>query len=124
MKQEKFSIKKRIQSFSHAFNGIKILLSEEHNVWIHLLAACITILLGFILHISITEWIALLFAIGFVLAMEAINSAIENLADYVSPDKNELIKKVKDLSAAAVLISATTALVVGLIIFLPKIIAL
>ena len=124
MKQEKFSIKKRIQSFSHAFNGIKILLSEEHNVSIHLLAACITILLGFILHISITEWIALLFAIGFVLAMEAINSAIENLADYVSPDKNELIKKVKDLSAAAVLISATTALVVGLIIFLPKIIAL
>ena len=110
-----------MQSFSHAFNGIKILLSEEHNVWIHLLAACIAIVLGFVLHVSETEWVALLFAIGFVLAMEAINSAIENLADYISPDKNELIKKVKDISAAAVLISAIAALCVGLIIFLPKI---
>ena len=62
--------------------------------------------------------------IGFVFAMELINSAIENLADVISPDKDDRIKRIKDLAAAAVLFSAFISVVVGLIIFLPKILNL
>jgi diacylglycerol kinase len=121
MNREPFSVKKRLKSFSYAFNGLKILLVEEHNSRIHLAAAIIIVILGFLLKISVYDWLALVFAIGFVIVCEIINSAIENLADFVSPDKSDLIKKVKDLSAAAVLFSAITAIIVGIIIFLPKI---
>jgi len=122
MQQENFSIKKRLQSFKYALNGLKILIIEEHNSRIHLFTAIIVVILGFLLKISSFEWLAVSFAIGFVITSEIINSAIENIADFVSPDKNDLIKKVKDLAAAAVLISAITALAIGIIIFLPKII--
>ena len=121
MKPQKFSISTLVKSFGHAFNGLKILFKEEYNARIHLLAAIAVVIAGFIFQISATEWIAIIFAIGFVLAMEAINSAIEGLADFVSPEKHEMIKKIKDLSAAGVLISALTALVIGLIVFVPKV---
>ena len=61
-------------------------------------------------------------AIGLVITSEIINSAIENISDFISPEKHDLIKKIKDLSAAGVLISAITAFVIGLIIFIPKLI--
>jgi len=70
------------------------------------------------------EWIAVVVAFGFVIAMEIVNSAIENIADFVSPEKHEMIKKIKDLAAAAVLIAAITAFIIGLIIFVPKILLL
>jgi len=124
MKNGKFSILKRLKSFSFAFNGLQILFKEEHNARIHFVAAIIVIIAGIIFHITAYEWLALVFVIGLVLALEAINSALENLADFVSPKKHDQIKKVKDLAAAGVLISATTALIVGLIIFVPKIQAL
>ncbi len=122
MNRENFSIKKRLESFKYAFNGLKILILEEHNARIHILATILVIISGFLFEISTLEWLAIIFAIGFVVACEIINSAIENLADFISPNKNEIIKKVKDLSAAAVLISALTAIVVGIIVFLPKMI--
>ncbi|MBZ0242900.1 MAG: diacylglycerol kinase family protein [Bacteroidales bacterium] len=121
MKQRKFSIRKRLKSFSFAFNGLRLLLKEEHNSWIHLSAAICVVIAGFVFNISAFEWIAIVFAIGLVITLELINSSIENIADFVSPDKHDKIKKVKDLAAAAVLISAVTALVVGLIVFIPKI---
>jgi len=124
MKQQKFSKRKRLKSFSFAFNGLRILLKEEHNSRIHLLAAICVLIAAFIFNISAFEWIALVFAIGLVMTLELINSAIENMADFISPNKHDKIKKVKDLAAAAVLISAVTALVVGLIIFIPKILDL
>ncbi len=120
MEQQKFTLRKRVYSFRYALNGLKILIKEEHNSRIHFLAAIVTIGTGFILKISLTEWIAVAFAIGFVITMELINSAIENICDFISPGKHDLIKKIKDLSAAGVLISAITALVIGLIIFIPK----
>jgi len=120
MQNETFSIKKRLKSFVFAFNGIKILFRDEHNAWIHLIASISAITLGFFCHISSIEWIAVFFAIGLVLSMEAVNSAIENLCDFASSDKHETIKKVKDLAAGAVLISAIIALIIGLIIFTPK----
>jgi diacylglycerol kinase len=121
MQKEKFSIKKRLLSFTYAFNGLKILILEEHNARIHVVATIIALALGFILKISTFEWIAIIFAIGLVMAFEILNSAIENLANFVSSEKHEMIKKVKDLSAAAVLIAAITAFIIGIIIFLPKI---
>ena len=120
MKTQKFSISNRIRSFGYAFNGLKILFKEEHNARVQLFAAMAVVIAGFVFNISNTEWVAIVFAIGFVLAMEAINSAIEGLADFVSPEKHEMIKKIKDLSAAGVLISAFAALIIGLIVFVPK----
>lgn len=87
MKQEKFSIIKRLKSFIFALNGLKILILEEHNARIHLVAALCVIIAGIVLRIANVEWIAIIFAIGFVFALETINSAIENLADFISPEK-------------------------------------
>ena len=121
---QKFSIKKRLHSFKYAFNGLKILIKEEHNARIHIVATVLVIISGLIFKISHLEWIAVIFAIGLVLAAEILNTSIENLADFVSPDKHNRIRKVKDLAAAGVFVSAIAALLVGLFIFLPKILQL
>ena len=120
MTNNKFSISQRLKSFVYAFNGLKILLREEHNARIHLLVAMLAVVLGFVLEISQGEWLAVVLCIGLVMALELVNSAIENLADFVSPEKQELIKKTKDLAAGAVLSGAICAFVIGAIIFLPK----
>ena len=124
MKSNKFSIKKRAKSFIYAFNGIRLLFLEEHNSRIHAVAAICAIIAGIILKILIFEWIALTFAIGFVFVVETINSSIENTADLISREKSSKIKRIKDLSAAAVLISSLSALVIGGLIFIPKIVLL
>lgn len=121
MKNDGFTLRKRLKSFKFAFNGIKLLISKEHNAWIHSFAAVCVIIAGFLFDISKTEWIAVVFAIGTVLAAEAVNSSIEAIADLVSPGYNEAIKRTKDLAAGAVLILAISAAIVGLIIFVPKI---
>lgn len=121
MKNDGFTLRKRLRSFKFAFNGIKLLITKEHNAWIHCFAAVCVVIAGFILRLSATEWIAVVFAIGTVLAAEAVNSSIEALADLVSPGYNEAIKRTKDLAAGAVLILAIAAAIVGLIIFVPKI---
>jgi len=120
MKQQKFSFMKRIKSFIPAFKGLKILFNEEHNSRIHLIATICVLVASIMLKISAIEWIVIIYAIGLVFVVEIINSAIENIADFVSPEKNETIKKIKDLAAAGVLISSITAFIIGLIIFLPK----
>jgi len=120
MKQSKFSIVKRLLSFKFAFQGVKLLFKEEHNSWIHLLLTVIAIILGVWLKISVLEWVLIVFCIGFVFVAEIINSAIENVCDFISPEKHSMIKRIKDLSAAAVLFSAVTSLIVGSLIFLPK----
>lgn len=124
MHKEKFSLQKRLKSFSHAFSGLRILFKEEHNSWIHLVAAIVVLAAAYFFKINIFEWIAVIFAIGFVFTTELINSAIENISNFISPGMHVTIKKIKDLSAAAVLISAITALIIGLIVFIPKIIEL
>ena len=124
MKSEKFSFTKRIKSFSYAFNGFKIMFQNEHNSRIHLVLAVFVVLAGVLTEISRMEWIAISFAISLVFICEIINTAIEYLANFVSPDYHELIKKVKDLGAAAVLLAAINSVVVGLFVFVPKIILL
>ena len=118
---QSFSIKKRIKSFRFAINGLKFLIVNEHNARIHLFATILVIILGIFFEISGMEWMAVLICIGLVLSLEAVNSSIEVLSDEVTQERNEAIKVIKDLSAAAVLISAIISAVVGLIIFLPKI---
>jgi len=117
-------MKKRAKSFIYAFNGIRLLFLEEHNSRIHAVAAICAIIAGILLKILIIEWIALTFTIGFVFVVETINSSIENTADLISLEKSNKIKRIKDLSAAAVLISSLSALVIGGLIFIPKIVAL
>jgi len=124
MKNKNFSIKQRIKSFAFAFNGVKIIIREEHNARIQLCIACLVIIAGFVFSISQIEWILIVFGIGLVFSMETLNTAIENLADFVCPEKHFMIKKIKDISAAGVLISAIIALIVGTIIFVPKILNL
>ena len=123
-KQEKFSIAARLKSFTYAFNGLKLLFQEEHNSWIHLFATVCVIVAGIWLKISLLEWVAVAFAIGLVFSGEIFNSAIEDLSDVVCPELDDRIKKVKDLAAAAVLVNAITAAVIGLLVFVPKIIHL
>lgn len=119
-KQKTFSIRDRIKSFAYAFSGIRLLLYGEHNMRIHLLAACVAIGAAFFFRVAAYEWLAIVLSIGLVISLEAINTAIEELADFVSPKRHPHIKKTKDIAAAAVLISAIAALAIGLIIFLPK----
>ena len=121
MKQQGFSINKRIKSFGFAFNGLKILIKEEHNSRIHVLAAIVVFIAGYFVQLSALEWIAIVFAIGMVIALEIFNSAIENICDFISPGQDDTIKKIKDLSAAGVLVGAITAAIIGLIVFVPKI---
>lgn len=120
----KFSIKARIRSFGYAFAGLKRFFLTEHNVWIHAVAAILAIIISFLLKISSLEWVGVLFASGLVLAAEAFNTCIEKIMDRLLPQQDETVKYVKDLAAGAVLIAAIVAAIVGLIIFLPKIIHL
>ena len=124
MDTNRFSIKRRLKSFRYAFSGLRVMVREEHNARIHLFATVCVIVMGVLLRISCTEWVAVALAIGLVFGMEAINSAVENICDFVCPERDARIKKIKDLAAAAVLLSAIAALAVGLFIFIPKIMSI
>ena len=123
-KNKPFRPKDRLKSFGYAFNGIVQTMKSEHNFWIHLAVMLLVIVFGFMLQVSKTEWVLLVFCIGFVLAAEIFNSAIEALIDFVSPEHNPKAGLAKDMAAGAVLVSAITAAIVGLIIFIPKLLEL
>ncbi|MDE6227803.1 MAG: diacylglycerol kinase family protein [Muribaculaceae bacterium] len=122
--KEQFSWRKRGKSFRYAGHGLKVLIAFEHNARIHLVAAGVALALGWLLRISSLEWCLIVICITSVLSAEAVNSAIEALADRITTDHDPFIGRAKDLAAAAVLLLATGAVVVGLIIFLPKILSL
>ena len=115
--KKEFSIIKMAKSFTHAGRGIWLLLKTTHNVWIHITVLIIAIALGIYFDITRTEWFMLVFAAGFVLASEAFNTAIEIDIDLTSPDYHPFARDTKDVAAGAVLISAITALIVGVMIF-------
>jgi len=117
-----FSVKKRIRSFSYAFKGIFYMMRTQHNFWIQIIVGLLAVFLGLVLNISLLEWGLVIFSCGMVLTAETFNSAIETLADIVNPNHDPKIGLVKDLAAGAVLISAIAAAIVGLILFIPKII--
>lgn len=122
MEQEKFSVKKRIKSFSYAFAGLKVLFKEEHNARIHAVATLLVVAAGILFRITAGEWIAVVLCIGIVISAEAVNSSIERCADFVKQERDDRKRDIKDLGAAAVLVCAIAAAVVGCIIFIPYLI--
>ncbi len=115
-----FSVKARLKSFRYAFEGLNNFFSAQHNAIIHLLMTIAVVFAAIFFNVNRGEAIAIILAAGFVWAAEFFNTAIEKLADIVSKEFHPGIKFIKDVSAAAVLLSAITAVLVGAIIFLPK----
>ena len=109
------------EKFSNAFRGMYVVWKTTRHLFIHILTALSVIILGFYFKISSFEWIAIVFAIGFVIVSEIFNTAIEIDMDLTSPEYHPFARDTKDVAAAAVLLSAFVAIIVGLIIFLPKI---
>ena len=108
------------EKFLNAFRGLYIVSKTTRHLFIHIVSALIVIILGFYLRVSSLEWVALIFAIGFVLVTEVFNTAIEIDIDLTSPEYHPFARDTKDVAAAAVLLSVFVAIIVGLIIFLPK----
>ena len=113
----------RLASFGFAFRGLWQLFRSEPNAWIHLIFLVIVCILGLLFGIPLLEWALLIFCFGLVFIAELFNTAIELLCDHVTPEWHGVIKRIKDVSAAAVLISAITAALIGLIIFIPHILS-
>ncbi|MBL7923546.1 MAG: diacylglycerol kinase family protein [Bacteroidia bacterium] len=110
-----------VRSFRYAIKGLKIYLGSGGNVKIHLAASFLVLVMGCWFRISLTQWCVLVLASGMVHAAEAMNTSIENIVDFISPQQHPQAEKIKDLSAGAVLISAMAAALAGLLIFIPLI---
>ena len=113
--------KKLINSFRYAIEGFISSFKTERNMKIHILAMIVVVLLGFYLKLNLVEWCFITLAIALVIGAELFNTAIETIVDMVSPEKNPKAKLAKDISAAAVLALAIGAVLIGAIIFIPKI---
>ena len=113
--------KRLINSFKYAFDGLKYAFIYEQNLTVHILATIIVIIFGFLFKISIFEWLVLFLIIGLVIATELINTSIEATIDLITDEINPLAKIAKDTAASAVLVFGLTSLIIGALIFLPKI---
>ena len=111
---------KFLHSFRYAFNGLVYAFRTQLNFKIHCVAAVLVIALGIYVKLLLTEWLWIVFAIGLVMIIELLNTGIEVLVDLVSPQQHPKAGAIKDLSAAAVLVSALVAIAIGLCIFVPK----
>ena len=112
-----------MKSFYYAFRGLLLLVRSQKNARIHLFFFLLAMFGGFLFEINALEWALILLCSGLVIAVEAVNTALEKLADSVHPDHHSGIGESKDIAAAAVLITAIAALSVGLIIFVPKLVS-
>jgi diacylglycerol kinase (ATP) len=112
------------KSFVYAFSGILTVIKEERNMKIHLAAALMVSAAGALLHISRTEWLICLVLFALVMSLEIVNTAVESVVDLVTDQEHPLAGRAKDAAAGAVLLSACAAAVIGLIIFVPKILSL
>lgn len=119
-KKDSFFIN-RIKSIGFAIKGAIYLLKTEASIKVQFAIAIIITILGFYFNISKTEWIAQVLAIGMVMGIEGINSGIEEIADFIHPEKHNKIGLIKDISAGAVFFTSFFAIIVGLIIYIPKI---
>jgi len=117
-------MKRFIKSFKHSLNGIKKAYREEPNFRIHVFFALIALIFSILFKISEIEWFFILIMITIVFVLEIINSIFERTIDMVKPKMNEYVRDMKDMMAASVLVAAITAIIIGTVIFLPKIIIL
>ncbi len=123
IKDLKLDKKRLTNSFKYAFEGIVQAYIGEQNLKIHTVIACLVILFGFILKISYVEWLVCLILIALVLMAEFFNTSIEYLVDLASPEIHPLAKATKDTASAGVLMMAIISAIIGLIIFVPKLIS-
>lgn len=114
--------KKIINSFKNAFNGMVVSFKQEWNMKIHISIMFLVILLGIIFKIKMIEWIICIICFALVIAGELFNTAVELTVDLAMPEFNKKAKMAKDISAGAVLVLAIVSVIIGLIIFVPKII--
>ena len=114
--------KKLINSFKYAIEGFISSFKTERNMKIHVLVMILVIVLGFYLKLNLTEWCIITIIIALVITAELFNTAIETIVDMICPEKNPKAKLAKDISAAAVLSLAIGAVIIGAIIFIPKLI--
>lgn len=119
MEAQKFSLKKRAKSVHFAFSGLYQFFNTQHNAIVHAVATVAAVGLAWVLHLPAEKWLFIAFAIGLVWMAELFNTAIELLCDMVCPRQHPTIKFIKDVSAAAVLITALLAAITACIIFIP-----
>ena len=119
-KNRSYSIRARAQSFKYAFEGLAAAFRQQPNMLIHLFATIGVMILAIIFPPSRGEIIALVIVTGFVWTAEIFNTVIEKIMDFISIERQPAIKTIKDLSAAAVLVAAMTALITGGLVFIPK----
>jgi len=110
---------KRALSFKYAFEGVLTAFKDQPNLKLHIFAGCAVVFVGLFLGITKLEWLVLVITIGLVITFELTNTAIEEVVDSFTDQVHPAAKKAKDVAAAAVLVASITAVVVGLIIFLP-----
>jgi len=116
---KEFSFRSRIKSFGYAFAGLTQLLKQEPNVRIHLVATVAVIIAGIIQKLSNAEWVVIAIAVGLVWIAEAFNTALEMLCDLITDHTfHPVVKKIKDISAAAVLVASITSIIIALFVFL------
>ena len=113
-------LKRKIISFSYAFQGIFTCVRKERNMKIHCVAMVCVVIAGFVFHITPVEWCICLTLFGLVMALEMVNTAVEAVVDLVTEERKPLAKLAKDAAAGAVLIAAIMAAIAGMIIFIPK----
>ncbi len=112
-------IRARLRSFRYAFAGWGVVLKNEPNSWIHAVVSVAVIAVAFWLHLPTRDWAVLLLTIALVWAAEFFNTAVETVVDLASPEQHPLAKAAKDVSAAGVLLTAITAVLIGLLILGP-----
>lgn len=110
----------RLKSVKFAFLGAIKLITTEHSVMVQFSIALLLVIFGFIFHISSTEWMFQTLAIGLVMSIEGLNTAVEKVADFIHPEYHERIGFIKDIAAGAVFFAAITAIAIGLLIYVPK----
>ena len=114
-----FSLQNRLKSFLHALRGAVTLIGTQHNARVHAVATVVVLVAGLWLKVSLIEWALLITAIALVWIAEALNTALEFLADEITRERRDRIKKAKDVAAFGVLVSALAAATLGVIVFLP-----
>lgn len=110
----------RIKAIKYAAKGFWILITSEHSIIAQVSIAIIMAIIGFLMQISATEWLFQIMAFGFILVAESLNTAIEKMADFIHPEYHKQIGRIKDISAGAVFFAAIIAVIIGLIIYVPK----
>ncbi|WP_250437073.1 diacylglycerol kinase [Hanstruepera flava] len=120
LKKESFLVN-RLKSIIYAFKGAWILITTEASIKIQVFIGIAMTFVGFYFELTKMEWIIQCLTIGLIIAIEGINTAIEEVADFIHPEKHPKIGLIKDISAGAVFIMAITAIIVGVIIYFPKV---